>query len=274
MRGVRRSEGTRVVGHAGTLDPMATGLLVVLLGEATRLVPWATGADKAYEAELALGEETDTLDAMGTVLRRAEVPGDLAARLPEALSAERARTVQVPPVVSAIHVDGERAHERARRGEAVVLRPRSVRVLALEGSLVGPSTVRLRVECEKGYYVRSLGRDLAAHLGTVGHLVALRRTRVGGFRVEEAGASVWPTPDAMRRLMPCVDLPEALAVPLRQGKRLPRAALPDAPSGVVGALVEGRPLAILSLDDDGARVLRGFPSAPSLLDPRPASVPP
>lgn len=268
VRDVRRAHKTREVGHAGTLDPMATGLLVVLLGEATRLVPWATGADKTYEAELRLGEETDSLDAMGAVVREAPVPADLATRLDDALRDERARTEQIPPAVSAIHVDGERAHDRVRRGEEVVLPPRPVHVTALTAELVDARTLRLELSCGKGYYVRALARDLAARLGTVGHLVALRRTKVGPFRVEDAGPTVHATADAMRRLFPCVEVGEDVALRFRQGKRVLREALGEVTPGTFGALAGGVPLAIVEVGDEEARVVRGFPERPIPSDSR------
>lgn len=196
---VRKALKTRAVGHAGTLDPMATGVLVVAVGEGTKLVPWLTAADKAYEATIRLGEATDTLDAEGQLTERVPVPeelrawtGDGAAALEAALDAERARTLQVPPAFSAIKVDGVRAHTMARKGEAVALAPRVVEVRSLEltGARVDGDAVLLdvRVVAAKGYFVRSLARDLAAALGTAGHLTKLRRVKSGAFCIEDAVA--------------------------------------------------------------------------------------
>jgi len=203
---LRRALGTREIGHAGTLDPMATGVLVVCVGEATKLSPWLTAADKAYEATIALGAETDTLDAEGAVTRRELVPlavlealdriksGKLHDHLARAVLLEKERTMQVPPAVSAIKKDGVRSYERARKagGEAEEPAPRSVRLHALDLLDGGADPDRrggwLAVTCvvAKGYYVRALARDLAASLGTVGHLTALRRTRSGRFELDEA----------------------------------------------------------------------------------------
>jgi tRNA pseudouridine55 synthase len=206
---LRRSLHTKEIGHAGTLDPMATGVLVVCVGEATKLSPWLTAADKAYEATIALGAETDTLDAEGTVTKRADVPlailealeriksGKVHDHIARAVLAEKERTMQVPPAVSAIKKDGVRSYARARQAqrentEPEELAPRMIQVRGLEvldgGIDEGGRTGWLAVTCDvsKGFYVRALARDLAASLGTLGHLTALRRTRSGPFEIGEA----------------------------------------------------------------------------------------
>jgi len=186
VRAIRRALRTRAVGHAGTLDPMATGVLVAAVGEGTKLVRWLTADDKRYRATIALGAETDTLDADGEVVERAPAEGiDLAA-------AQRAAArfvgtyAQRPPIYSAIKVGGERLHERARRGEAVEVPEREVTVRSIEILAASDAAIELEVESAKGFYVRSLGRDLARTLGTRGHLTALRRTRSGAFGLEDA----------------------------------------------------------------------------------------
>jgi tRNA pseudouridine55 synthase len=183
----RRVFDTTQVGHAGTLDPMATGVLVLALGEATKLVSHLTAADKEYVAELTLGEQTDSLDADGAVVRRADVPS--LDREQVARAAERfvGRTRQTPPSVSAIKVGGRPLHARVRRGEDVTAPEREVVVHALDVLEVRGAVVRFRVACEKGFYVRSLARDLAEALGTVGHLTALERVRSGAH---DLGAAV------------------------------------------------------------------------------------
>jgi tRNA pseudouridine55 synthase len=286
---VRRALRMRAVGHAGTLDPMATGVLVVALGEATKLVPWLTAHDKAYEAEIALGVETDTLDALGREVRREAVPPEVLAALgmspaaaaaAPALSAafegERARTSQVPPVFSAIRTDGERAFTLARRGEAPELaaRPVIVHELVLRGCASDPPRLAVEVACGKGYYVRSLARDLAAGLGTVGHLTALRRTRSGCFTLDEAAdlgagdlvARVEPLVRAAARALPVAHLSPAGAIDARHG----RPVATDAMTAADGrALVAGVPSAWLDeagvlvavgrIEEDGrGRVIRGF----------------
>jgi tRNA pseudouridine55 synthase len=287
---IRRALATREVGHAGTLDPMATGVLVVAVGEATKLVPWLTAQTKIYEATLALGVETDTLDADGRETRRAPLDEGLLdalansgggspvfPRLRAALEAESARVTQIPPAFSAIQKDGERAYALARRGEAVELAPRQVRVHRLE--LVScsdrPPCLTVRLEVDKGYYVRSLARDLALALLTLGHLTALRRLRSGCFTLDEAiapGASdgelaarVEPVALAASRAMPIARLSEAGERDARHGRPLQAldfdapAAGPCAWLGSDGALV-----AVGERGEDGrGRVLRGFGPTPA-----------
>ncbi len=181
---VRRATGTRRAGHAGTLDPFATGLLVVLLGRATRLIPYIDGEPKVYEATIRFGEETDTDDATGVVVRRADLPDDAAiARGVEQLTGE---IDQLPPDYSAKSVDGVRAYAAARRGAPLELSP--VRVVVHEWRLLGRegSDVRARITCGGGTYVRALARDLGRAAGSAAHLVALRRARSGTFSVDDA----------------------------------------------------------------------------------------
>jgi len=285
---VRRGLQTREVGHAGTLDPMATGVLVVAVGEATKLVPYLTATTKSYVARLALGVETDTLDAAGKPVREAAVPPGLLAELARwpadcpaltaALERERARTAQQPPAYSAIHTDGERAYARARRGESVTLADREVRVHGLEvvGAGVEPRPwVDLTLVVDKGYYVRSLGRDLAERLGTVGHLVALRRTRSAPFSIEEAlplpaqpdalRAALIPLVDAARRALPTVNLPEPASKDARCGRPIATEAVTPAPpeGPAVWLAPDGDLVAIGQFKDGIGSVLRGFRPSPS-----------
>jgi tRNA pseudouridine55 synthase len=286
---LRRALRTREIGHSGTLDPMATGVLVAAIGEATKLVPYLTGADKSYEATLALGIETDTLDAEGRETARVAVPpatlaalqnlgrADADAELLAALAAERARTSQVPPAFSAIKTDGERSHARARRGEALelVARPVTVHALEVRGGGAEPTPwLSIIVRAGKGYYVRSLARDLACRLGTVGHLTALRRTASGTFTVEDAvppdapadelAARMLPLARAAQRALPALVLTEHAAREARFGRPVP---LDDAPGIALGphAWLDpgGRLVAIGERDarggaDGNGRVLRGF----------------
>jgi len=182
----RRALRTREIGHAGTLDPMATGVLVLAVGEATKLVPYLTADDKRYEARLALGATTSSLDAQGEVTETAPVPPlDLVAvqRAAEAFLGEHD---QEAPIVSAIKVDGEALHRRARRGEKVEAPVRRVVLHAVTVTAIEGAELVFELHAGKGFYVRSFGRDLARALGTVGHLVALRRTASGRFRIEDA----------------------------------------------------------------------------------------
>ena len=186
----RRALGTRAVGHAGTLDPMATGLLLVLVGEATKLSSHLTGQSKTYAATVRFGAETDTLDADGTVTQQSPpdaTPPDASA-VRAALAAMVGPLDQIPPAVSAIKVDGEAMHARVRRGEVVTLPPRPVVLHAATVTAVRaePPEADVEMTVSKGFYVRALARDLAASLGTLGHLTALRRTRSGGLDVADA----------------------------------------------------------------------------------------
>lgn len=184
---VRRAIGSREVGHAGTLDPMATGLLVLGVGEGTKLLAHLTGQDKHYEAVLRLGSATDTLDADGSIVQTAPVPpAATLERAPQLAQGFVGEKLQVPPVISAIKQQGVALHLRARRGEQVDPAPRAVTLHRLDVEVLASDTLRLVVHCGKGYYVRALGRDLAMELGTCGHLIALRRTASGPFDVQDA----------------------------------------------------------------------------------------
>ncbi len=192
----RRLAGTRKVGHAGTLDPMATGVLVVGVGRATKLLTYVVGADKAYDATIRLGVATTTDDAEGEVVSAAGVgDGVDAAALAREVAALTGDLRQVPTTVSAIKVDGKRAYARARAGEDVVLEARPVTVSRFDVLGTRPATtedgvavldVDVAVVVSSGTYVRALARDLGAALGTGGHLTALRRTRVGGYELASA----------------------------------------------------------------------------------------
>jgi tRNA pseudouridine55 synthase len=188
MRTAQRRLGQRTAGHGGTLDPMASGVLVVLLGEATKLSALVMDHDKSYEAEIRLGIATDTLDAEGTVTAEAPVPESALARahLEGLLPRFVGEVMQVPPRYSALKVDGKSHMSRARAGEDFEVKARLVRCSGLELLERLPAGFRLRVDCGKGYYVRSLARDLGEALGVPAHLAALRRTRVGAFGLAAA----------------------------------------------------------------------------------------
>lgn len=184
----RRRHGHKV-GHTGTLDPSATGVLVVCLGRATRLVPFLQAGRKTYEARMQLGRTTTTLDADGDVTAERDASHIDEQTVCEALKRFVGPIEQIPPMVSAVKVDGERLHARARRGEVVDRAPRAVLVhdLVLEDFVSGDfPEVGFLVSCSSGTYVRSLAADVGAVLGTGGHLVALRRLASGGAQVSEA----------------------------------------------------------------------------------------
>lgn len=290
---LRRALGQKRIGHAGTLDPMASGVLVVLLGEATKLAPFLTAHDKRYEARVILGRATATLDAQGEITASAPLPAWLVAeiereaasdpagapRLHQALAAERARTQQIPPAFSAIKVAGERSYDRARRGEDVELEARSVAVQALDvtaaGLLEGGALayVDLSMCVSKGYYVRSLARDLGEHLGVPSHLAALRRTQSGPFDLARAAlltqdraaleALVLSLAAAAEIGMPVARLSDEGVTRAMQGKRLhtPHFTVPP-PAGEDGPVAwfspVGRLVAVGIQQHDGYVVQRGF----------------
>jgi len=205
---LRRRLGERRIGHAGTLDPDATGLLVVGVGHATRMLTFVVGLDKCYEAEVVLGSATSTLDAAGEVTRRDDMshvtPDDVARVARDRLTGE---IDQVPPMVSALKRDGVRLHELARAGVTVDRPPRRVTIHELAiapAAAAEPGVYAMRVRCSSGTYVRSIADDLGRLLGGSAHLRALRRTAVGPFGIAEAApwesASVRDAADVLARL--------------------------------------------------------------------------
>jgi tRNA pseudouridine55 synthase len=186
LASVKRTFATKKVGHTGTLDRFATGLMVVLIGRATRLASLVTALDKSYDFSMVFGTQTDTLDPTGNVLTHGRVPSEDEIR--GILESFIGELDQVPPAYSAVHVSGRRASDVVRSGGAPVLAPRRVRVDELELLGVEDAVARLRVSCGKGTYVRSLARDIASSLGTVAHVSTLQRRRVGRFTVNEAVA--------------------------------------------------------------------------------------
>lgn len=183
---VRRLTGIRQVGHAGTLDPMATGVLVVCLGRATRLIEYLAGRPKVYLATVTLGVTTDTYDATGQLTALAPVPALTPAELDRALDAFRGEIWQTPPMFSALKRDGQALYHRARRGEVVELEPRRVTVHELTLLDFDGVTAQMRIVCSAGTYIRSIAHDLGQALGCGGHLSSLRRTAVGDFQVAQA----------------------------------------------------------------------------------------
>ena len=271
---VRRLAGTRKVGHAGTLDPMATGVLLLGVNDATRLLHYLVGLDKEYTATIRLGWGTTTDDAEGEPLPHS-APEALAALsehdLRLAIEQLTGDIEQVPSSVSAIKVDGKRAYHRVRSGETVELAARRVRVSEFELREVRRESdaidLDVRVVVSSGTYVRALARDLGAALGVGGHLTALRRARVGGFAVADAStldglevaASIARAADAARKALPVVEIDDAVAVDLGHGKRV--AAPGDAPHGTpIAAIAADRLVAVVERRGDTLKVLTGFPA--------------
>jgi tRNA pseudouridine55 synthase len=263
---IRRLAGTRRVGHAGTLDPMATGVLVTGVEKATRLLGHLALTEKEYLATIRLGQATDTGDADGTVVSASPAGGLTLAQVRAAAAAFTGDIQQVPPAVSAVKVGGRRAYQLAREGKAPVLDARPVTVHEFTISDPRPAggllDVTAAVRCGSGTYVRALAHDLGASLGVGGHLTMLRRTRVGPYRLSDAHGlaelaaelRVIPLAEAAAAAFPVRPLTEAEAQSLSHGASLnavgaagPVAAL--APDGVLVALVEerdgrARPLAV------------------------------
>ena len=181
---VRRAVRSRRVGHTGTLDPFATGLLVLLIGRGTRLIPYVEGEPKVYDATIRFGAETDTDDATGAVTREAEPPEH--DRVPAAIARLTGEIEQVPPAYSAKKVAGSRAYDAARRGEPLVLAPSRVTVHRWESCAWDGDTLDVRITCSAGTYIRALARDLGRLLESAAHLTALRRIRSGAFSVDDA----------------------------------------------------------------------------------------
>jgi tRNA pseudouridine55 synthase len=246
----RRRAGTRKVGHAGTLDPMATGLMILGLGPSTRLLTYLVGLDKEYTATVRLGASTTTDDAEGDVLLAAQadelaVVGDAA--IDEGIAALTGDILQRPSSVSAIKIGGERAYARVRAGEEVELpsRPVTVSRFTVIGRRRSAEAIDLDVvvRCSSGTYIRALARDLGDALGVGGHLTALRRTEIGPFAVPRDGdvdaidvAEHLLAPSAVARtLFPVVELDAATATDLGNGKRVPAGdAPPRTPVAAIG----------------------------------------
>lgn len=230
---LRRRFAERQVGHAGTLDPDATGVLLVGVGRATRLLRFLTDLGKTYTAEVVFGTTTDTLDASGTVTATFRMPDLAIERVREAARQLTGDIMQVPPMVSALKVDGRRLHELAREGVEVERAPRPVTVRRFEVEPTDdPMVVRIEVECSKGTYVRTLADDLGRLCGGGAHLRELRRTAVGSFHAADAAppeaVTLLALVDALRDY-PQVTVDDAVAAMVRQGRVLRRDMFPQGP---------------------------------------------
>jgi tRNA pseudouridine55 synthase len=276
----RRLYGTRQVGHAGTLDPMASGVLLLMFGEALKLSPYLSAESKLYRARVAFGRSTDTLDALGETTREVELPpGSLEeVAVERALNVERSRTTQIPPAFSAIRLGGQRAHRLSREGTPPELVPRPVTVHALEFVELGAdqSSIELEIAVSKGYYVRALARDLGETLGLPSHLSSLRRLASGAFGLSDA--VVWPPAEAApliplehaaARALPMVGLSpsgerrarfgQALSIGDFAEDPLPAHGDPGAQRVVAWTSAAGRLVALGRRDPErGFCVLRGF----------------
>ncbi len=225
---VRKLAGTRKVGHAGTLDPMATGVLVLGLNRATRLLGHLMLTEKSYDATVRLGKATSTDDAEGETTATASTAGLDAAMIRTAFGDLVGEIDQVPSAVSAIKVDGKRAYARVRDGETVELPPRRVSIHELTVREIDGDDVRISVRCSSGTYIRAIARDVGAALGVGGHLTALRRTAVGPYGLAAARTldelsnsfAFLPVAEAARAAFPAVELDDGQAADVRVGRRL------------------------------------------------------
>jgi tRNA pseudouridine55 synthase len=240
---IRRLAGTRKVGHAGTLDPMATGVLVIGIGRATRLLGYLALTEKAYRATIRLGVSTVSDDAEGEVIAVAGAQDVTDEQIETALAALRGELMQVPSAVSAIKIEGIRAYAKVRSGQDVALAPRRVIIQRLD--VVGRRDLEVNgddivdldvvVECSSGTYVRALARDLGSILGTGGHLTALRRTRVGSFTINEAQTleeaerklRIMPLDHVVSECFTILTVTETQESYIRNGRRLVGLSLPN-----------------------------------------------
>jgi tRNA pseudouridine55 synthase len=261
---VRRLAGTRKVGHAGTLDPMATGVLVLGVGRATRLLGHLLVTDKAYDATVRLGESTTTDDAEGETVARTSVDAVTESDVRAALAAMVGEIDQVPSAVSAIKVDGKRAYARVRSGERVELAARRVRIDSIDVRAVRGADVDISVSCSSGTYIRAIARDLGEVLGVGGHLVALRRTAVGPYRIEDAHTleeladdfAVMPIADAARAAFPSLVLDGDQAADVRFGRKLSLQLPADGPVALLTG--DGEFLALYEQSGEQARAVAVF----------------
>jgi tRNA pseudouridine55 synthase len=277
---VRKALRQRSVGHAGTLDPLATGVLVVAVGEGTKLVSHLQSDDKRYQVTIALGAETDSHDADGEVTETADVPPLDAAMVEQALQPFIGCHPQEAPKLSAIKVGGTPLHRRMRRGEDVEAPVREVDLYEATVDEVSQDALRLSLHCGKGFYVRSLARDLARALGTLGHVKVLRRTASGAFSIGSGLYGDQMTAEAIaERLIPLkeacaaltrVDLTDDGVVHARHGRPIgPDVVLGDAwreasPEESLALFApDGEPVALGRRVDGGIRVVRGFTTSAS-----------
>jgi len=270
---IRRASGERRIGHAGTLDPMATGVLVVLVGPAARLAPYLTAAEKSYVARIVFGAQTDTDDADGCIIANASVPDEVGD--PFFATGTVASLVgvheQIPPAYSAIKRNGQIAYEVARKGESLDLPARTIEVThaALVGVELAPPAWDVEFVVSKGTYIRALARDLGLAMDTVAHLGALRRTRSGALSLEEAVslddmnepadvAALFADPITALGL-PVAHVGSGLAAPVANGVQLDSLQLGDTPDGLVVVEHDGVLLAIYDRCGASARAVAVIP---------------
>ena len=266
---VKHKTGAAKVGHGGTLDPLATGLLPIALGEATKTTAWAMDGSKTYTFVIRWGVATETEDAEGAVTDTSDVrptSDQVEAALPHFIG----DIEQMPPIFSALKVDGERAYKKARRGETVELKPRKVTICGLKAlKYIDNDHTEFEAHCGKGTYIRSLARDIALYLGTVGHIAALRRTSVGPFEINQAisldslndiGHNYAPNSYLLPVETALADIP-ALPLTGPQAERLHHGQtvrVLDAPDGPCLAMADGKAVALAVVENGEVKPQRVF----------------
>jgi tRNA pseudouridine55 synthase len=257
------------VGHGGTLDPLATGLLPIALGEATKTSAWAMDGSKTYTFVIRWGQATETDDGEGDIVEHSDVR-PTADETEAALAHFTGDIEQMPPAYSALKIDGERAYKKARRGETVELKSRTVSIFGLKVlNYIDSDHTEFEAECGKGTYIRSLGRDLARHLGTVGHISVLRRTQVGPFEIKQAisldkindlshnyalNSYLLPVETALADI-PALPLTGPQAERLHHGQTV---RVLDAPDGPCLAMNDGKPVALALVTEGEVQPQRVF----------------
>ncbi len=263
----RKALGTRKVGHAGTLDPMATGVLILGVGRATKFLTFLVGADKTYTATIRLGVSTDTDDAQGLVVAQADASGLDPVQVLAEVATLTGPLAQIPSTVSAKKIAGQRAYDLVRAGESVVLPPKNVIVHRFEVLAQRPGAhydVDVDVQVSSGTYIRALARDLGAALGVGGHLTALRRTQVGPFGLAgsvplarfQEHPQLSSLADTARMVFPARELTAAEVVALRYGQRIDASENPAEPLAAFGP--DGELVALLANIDSQARSMVVF----------------
>jgi len=263
---VKRALRAKRAGHGGTLDPIATGVLAICLGEGTKVAQYLLADDKAYRAELVLGRITDTLDRTGIVIEERDASGVTRAQVEAALAGRRGEQDQVPPMFSAIKQDGVRLYKQARRGVEVERAPRRIRIDRLELVAYEGTRVTLDIACSKGTYIRSLVDDLGRDLGCGAYLAELRRTRSGLFSIDQAqqltaldATRLLPIEDVLR--LPAVTVTPDLIPFVRSGLQLRLDQLPPIPESPQFQLIDEAAKVVAIVHADAGKIIydRVFP---------------
>ena len=265
---MRRHLNTKTIGHTGTLDPMATGLLVLLVGEYTRLSNYIMAQDKIYEAEITFGRSTDTDDAEGETLEEVQMPVIERSALEKVLPQFVGIQMQTPPVFSAISIDGERLYKKARRGEKIEVPPRQIEIMDIQLLALQAHQCSLRIHCSKGTYIRSVARDLGRALGGLAHLSGLRRVRTGCFDISQSVDLETPVEQMLAQMnnikkrdlgLPVFDLEREQARDFVYGKVIPKANFIGLPTSMPALACFGNEIwAIVDEKDGNVVVKRGF----------------